>query len=665
MKKNFILLLCIISLIAVALASCEKHEHTFSDKWYSDDNNHWHPATCEHAETERSDLAPHTDADENGSCDVCEKTIGHTHTYEDAWSFSDTHHWKNATCSHDDKGSYSAHSDEDVNGSCDVCSAHVHNVNAAGYCKFADCGEKVKEVDENSLDELVAAILVQKYLVNGGTIDYNFEGRSNTSDEYDVKRNEFVNYIFGKDNYTNINVSTNIVNGGVQGTGTFESWHQLVGSETVFGVISENGGDLALDLPEVSKLNGYFIAMSTLVSEYGVEETLYALYEVAISDSTDELEVIPDTAENKVTFKYNYKTVFVNELEIAVGENAGGKIYNVNHFEVEVTFKYNDDFALTDLMILVDCYTNDPGTSQTDGFLYKDVDIQYDPETDSFIFIEYVQDSQGNWVANPTDKRTPDTYVINVTQTVGARTEENPHSKEKFIPSSFDLYLSRDDDTGEISNKYDGSDFKINVRDVINFYVGECYPAGSSLHFAQDMVSIKLFKNNVEIENPDVLENPIAVAEFTLSGERRSFFVIPKEDGAYRFEIYIMNNKVYEITIHAGVVDEEFIDLGDDEFAVKITETYAWTNEVIFTAPEAGTYYFNLPAGVGFINADEYDAAQKTEATDDGPDPYFDYNDFGNGDGGSFSLTLEEGESIRFYVNGTKRGTIVIKYVLF
>lgn len=768
MKKNFILLLCIISLVAVSMASCQPHEHTFSDNWYSDAENHWHPATCEHAETERSELAAHVDANEDGLCDVCEYEIGHTHTYESAWSSNDTHHWKNPTCTHEEKGEYSTHSDEDINGACDVCGGHVHNVNAAGYCIFADCGEKVKEIDETSLDELVAAILVQKHLVNGGKVDYSFTGKSNAGMSYYACKHDMINYNYGKDNYLHVfvnnyninegyntgipesaangkdpffnengnwiigeidtgvkvsfintpylgNNGTWIINGtdteipeaaangnapycgsdgkwwigdtntgvavmvgntprvgldktwvfgGNEATGTLESWYQLVGPENVFGVVSENGGDLKLDLPEVAKLNGYFISMSTLVSEYGVEETLYALYEVAISDVSDELVVIPDTSENKVTFKYNYKTVFVNEHMIAVGDNAGEMVYNVNHFIVEVTFKYNDDFALTDLTMLVDCYTNDPGTADGYGFLYPDVDIEYDPETDEFIFVEYVREGDA-WVAYPTEKRTPDTYVINVTQTVGERTEENPNPKSKFTPENFDLYFDIDEDTGALSNKFEGATIEADVRDIIKLYVGDCYPENTSIHFVADQVTFKLYKNGVEVQNVEDYLNETAVAMFTFAGEQRLFFIIPKEDGFYKFEIYLMGELLHTLSMNVGVVDEEFIELEDDEIAVKITETYAWSNEVIFTADEAGRYYFNLPAGIGFINADEYDVAMETPATDDGPEPYFDYNATGNENGGSFYLELEAGESIRLYANGTKRGTVVIKVVLF
>lgn len=668
MKKNFILLLCIISLFALALVSCNKDcEHTFSDKWYSDATNHWHPATCEHAETEKSGFAPHVDSDENGVCDVCEYEIGHVHTYEETWTITDTHHWKKATCAHtDEKGSYSTHSDEDLNSACDVCGGHVHNVNAAGYCKYEDCGKKVRNIDESSLDELVAAILVQKHLVNGGNIDYNFDGLSNTGDDYTASKHDVIDYVFGKNNYTHIIVNNQSINAGVEATGKFESWHQLSGPESVFGVVCENDGSLMLDLPEVEKLNGYYISMSTLVGEYGVEELLYGLYEVAISDTSDSLEIIPANGENKVTFKYNYTTAFINEHNIVIGDNAGSVIYNVNYFNVEVTFKYTDDYALTDLMILVDCYTNDPGTADGYGFLYPDVDIEYDPETGEVTFVEYVKDENGNWVAVPTDKRTPDTYIINVTQTIGERTEENPYPQSKFVPESFELYMNRDDETGELSDMYDGKLMTVSVRDILNFYVGKCMPEGTSIHFAQDSVSFKVFHNGVEVENPQDYENQVVVAMFTMSGEQRSFFFIPKTDGAFRFEIYIMDNKVYDIAINAGVVDEEYVPVGKNQFAVKVSETHEWSTEYSFTAAIAGTYYFTVPKGVGFVNADAFDAADLTPETDDSPAPYLDYNthDYQGRDEGVFSITLKANETIRFYVSAAKRGTYVISYAV-
>lgn len=660
MKKNLALFLCITVLALLCLASCEECEHTFSDEWYSDETNHWHPATCEHAETERGDFGPHIDEAEDGICDICNLPIGHVHTFENSWQSNDTHHWKNATCSHtDEKGEYSTHSDEDINGVCDLCEAHVHKVNAAGYCDHSDCGMKVKDIDETKLEELVPAVFVQKYLVNGGTIDYGFTGRSNTSASYQVLRNEQVSYIFGKNNFTNIKVNTTINNGGVDGSGTLETWHQLSSADQAFGLYSENGGALSLDIAEADKLNGYYIALSTLAGDYGVEATLYALYEAAMSDTTTDLVVSTNTEDNKVTFAYDYNTIFINETDIAVGEM--DVVYNANYFEVEVTFTYTDDYALTSLEIYVDCYTNDPGTSQTDGFLYDDVDIQYDPETGEFTFVKYNHETQEYDIV---EKSTPDTYVINVTQTVGERAAENPHPKEKFIPSNFDLYLNIAED-GTLSNKLKG-DISITAGEIVNFYVGDCTPDGTSIHFVADLVNFKLYKDGALIENAEDYLNSTAVAMFTFGGSQRSFFVVPKVDGTYKFEVYIGDKLIKSVNIYAGIVNIEDIVTKDNEFAVVVTEAYEWTNEVSFTATESGTYYFNLPAGVGMIDADGFDQAGLTPETDDGPEPYFDYNNAKDPNGGyipgSFHIDLEAGQTIRFYVNSVKKGAVIISF---
>lgn len=676
MKRNLALALCLVVFLTICLASCRSDcDHQFSDKWYSDANNHWHPATCEHAETEKGDFAPHVDADENGFCDVCEYEKGHEHTYEDAWQIDDTHHWKKATCSHtDEKGSYSTHSDEDLDSNCDICGGHVHKLNGAGICKYSDCGKKVKEVDETKLDEIILAVVDQSYLVNGGNVDYSYVGRSNTGADFEVTRDQLINYTFGKDSYTHVVVNTSTINGGITTTGKVESWHQLDGPETVFGVVSEDDGALELDLPEVARLNGFHIDLSTLAGDYGVEPTLYALYEAAIADTADGLVVNIDSAENKVIYKYSYKTYIINASDIVVGDLAGSTVYNVNHYDVEVEFRYNDDYALTSLNILVDCYTSDPGTADGIGFLYQDVDLQYDPETGEVIFVEYIQDENGAWVAVPTDKRTPDTYTISVTQTVGDRTEENPNPKAKFIPTEFDIYATKEytyDANGvEIDFTFKDEITKtlfVSVGDIINIYPGNYSPANTSLHFIADQVTIKLYKDGVEIVDAEDYMNQTAVAMFTgATDSDRSFFVVPKVDGAYKLEIYLMGNVVKTVDIVAGAVDEDKLELKSNEFAVKVTEAYEWANEYTFTATKTGTYYFNLPAGVGFIDADAFDAAAKTEPTDDGPEPYFDYNNAKNPDGtfnaGSFSIKLEEGQTIRFYVNAVKRGTYVIVF---
>ena len=139
---------------------------------------------------------------------------------------------------------------------------------------------------------------------------------------------------------------------------------------------------------------------------------------------------------------------------------------------------------------------------------------------------------------------------------------------------------------------------------------------------------------------------------------------IPKEQGVYTMEITLIGKVYYSIQFIVGDVSLDDVKVGENQFAVKVTDPYEWANMVSFTAKEAGKYYFNLPSGVGFINADEYKAAG--DDVSKMPKPYFDYNNAAVVDGmyapGSFSIELEAGETINFFVNAIKRGVYLIEY---
>jgi hypothetical protein len=96
MKKSFLVFLIVLCVFGMVACKQEpepkaepKHEHTFSDTWSSDETDHWHAATCEHAD-EVSGKAAHTwdsgTDNENGKitykCTVCEKTRTTYKTYE-------------------------------------------------------------------------------------------------------------------------------------------------------------------------------------------------------------------------------------------------------------------------------------------------------------------------------------------------------------------------------------------------------------------------------------------------------------------------------------------------------------------------------------------------------------------------------------------------------
>ncbi len=162
MKKIVCLLFCLVLALSV-LTACqpEEHKHTFDTKWRTDEEFHWHQATCEHAD-QVADKAAHLDEDENDLCDVCGYSMEHDHTYESGWSYNkDTHYHKN-TCGHADDPKYrkdvADHEDKNNDSLCDVCSydyGHTHtyetkwtNADADGHWHLPTCGHDVPGSDK-------------------------------------------------------------------------------------------------------------------------------------------------------------------------------------------------------------------------------------------------------------------------------------------------------------------------------------------------------------------------------------------------------------------------------------------------------------------------------------------------------------------------------------
>ena len=88
MKKiSLLVLVCLVFLLCLTSCSIfmakeqpdDAHEHTFSTEWSTSATEHWHAATCEHAD-EKSDVASHSDAGEDGVCDVCNYVLFTLHT---------------------------------------------------------------------------------------------------------------------------------------------------------------------------------------------------------------------------------------------------------------------------------------------------------------------------------------------------------------------------------------------------------------------------------------------------------------------------------------------------------------------------------------------------------------------------------------------------------
>ncbi len=195
------------------------HVHTFDmTKWSYDTENHWHPATCGHAD-EKKDLAAHvwnegvvtkepTETEEGVktyTCTTCGKTktatigrLDHEHTFNmEAWTFDDENHWHPATCGHtDEKKGFAAHEwnggvvttepNYGVEGektfTCTVCKATRTEPIAALAAKDNTISFANDLVEEKTYDGL--AFIIDSAKVNrqgDGEITITYKGENDTA----------------------------------------------------------------------------------------------------------------------------------------------------------------------------------------------------------------------------------------------------------------------------------------------------------------------------------------------------------------------------------------------------------------------------------------------------------------------------------------------------
>lgn len=97
------------------------HQHKYSQEWANDENNHWRAPTCGDT-TQVKDSAPHIDEDDNEKCDVCDRQLPHNHKYSDKWTSDEKNHWHAPTCGDTTEVKDSEpHTDDDGDYKCDVC----------------------------------------------------------------------------------------------------------------------------------------------------------------------------------------------------------------------------------------------------------------------------------------------------------------------------------------------------------------------------------------------------------------------------------------------------------------------------------------------------------------------------------------------------------------
>ena len=106
-------------------------------------------------------------------------------------------------------------------------------------------------------------------------------------------------------------------------------------------------------------------------------------------------------------------------------------------------------------------------------------------------------------------------------------------------------------------------------------------------------------------------------------------------------------NYTFKVEVNVTVTPSQ-----KNEIKAETTDTYTWVDKVTFTAEGEGNYTFTLPAGLGAweVNAcDNYTAA-----------PYVDY--YENAEGASFTVGLEAGETLEFYIAALTKDTWFIEW---
>lgn len=589
-------------------------EHTYSDTWSSNSNEHWHKATCEHTGL-KTDIGSHTDTDENGICDTCEYQVGHSHTYALEWTHDVTHHWRVATCSHkEEKGNLGAHIDANSDGACDFCVIHMHVVSAYGRCTV--CGEKIFDVNLTGIADVIDLAVSNAARVTGGRVEYEnicteIRLDSQTPDPEDIMRilssqEREILYTLGK-NAAYYKIVSKATYDKTVRSSTQENWYEQTAEDSVFGVYSTDFGHLMPTSASPLDLVGYNFVVSTLANARGPENLLYTLYR--LSQTTCSSSYICDYNDGLYSFSFDY---------LQINDNSGGDV-RADYYELEVSFRISNAGVLTQLDVICDCYSN--------SFYYED-EIENDLNND-YLF------DQSTHEITMKDTAIPDTYTFSITQNEGVRTYVSEHPRSEFIPEDFTLYL--DSELSEPAS----TDINVTVGKGIRLYLGNFTPTGTSATYLGNNFAAFCDSDNVICS-----VNPISA----------SVFIFTKQTGCYTIRI-VAGDIIKEITViaksNAPVTEEQ---PPENSIKVYITDNNAWVDLAVFTAYVDGDYTFTIAPGV-YLGAMEVAGV-----------PWADFNgvdESGVPRGGSVTVSLKAGETYKFYVMSPEKNiNVYIPYAI-
>ncbi|MBQ7761612.1 MAG: hypothetical protein IJ400_06110 [Clostridia bacterium] len=688
MKRVLAILLCLLLCLGVvAMAACnnegsgdpvdpnggqQTHVHTFKTDadWSKDASGHWYDATCDCADVTLRKLQ-HVDDNKDAICDVCKFEYDHEHTYAEDWTADCTNHWYTANCGCIIAGDQiGKHADENGDGECDVCKYVIndlhnhyyatewssdaenhwhaalcehsvevadkaaHNLNDAGYCTV--CNAKVREIDRTDLLAVLKAAVANNHKVVTGTViaDEMVYGSGNALETGKTNKVFFV--LGNEDSYVEW--------GSYDKTGTFigvdEYYQETLADGTIFAVqipyydgASRNNELKMFPVDgDPHKLNGYNYTPGNILSagyddNSTLAQTLANLYDILVLNvNVLNPETSYDAETGKYAFSYSFFTVNKTEGNTSL-DGSGEDIvsYYVEYFNVSAEFTVDANFVIDNATFEVESFRNLDGV---------DVDLSYDPDTNTVTLLS---------------TKSATTYTYTVAQTSGERTYSTIYPKASLVPQGFELYSGtavKDPDTYSVI----GFDNKVLLGDTVTItekvytylVLGDPYPITSSFSFLNtDDISVTWVNNDPNSTGKLATMDPY----FSWGGQYIAFF--PKDDGSYTMTIKI-GDVTREIVINIG--EQALVppaDTADTKYVV-VTDTNTWVDEYTFTAPEAGTYTFTIPANLGFFVADA--SAPVTDPFD----PYY------VAQAVNYEVDLAQGQTLTFNVGAQAKGIFAI-----
>ncbi len=496
------------------------HTHTYAtgEDWTSDDDNHWHAATCGH-DVAGVDVATHEDTDNDRICDVCGYDYDHTHTYDkETWSWNRQEHYHASTCGHAVRADVAPHEDKNNDGVCDGCSwnyDHEHTYDTENWSHdktnhyhVPTCGHTISNIDvqahEDKNNDGICDVCTwdydhthtfdtSKWVVG---IDGHYHAptcghnplyvRGDESEHIDQNRDDVCDVCNGEismdvviEKATNSTTASK-VNGGTiteirninrmqyqaEITYEFGSKHLYMVNHHVYDYINEETGQ-----------------------PYHTDETFYYWYSKYANDKIFAIALDENSPVEGADDEGNggrrvpYRNMGVEDLHLNGYSFSGEFIsYAITAVGVEdlvyrLYYLVNDEEYGSNVKDLVTFYDNETGYYSF-MFSYKGYNYGvYFKVNDEFV-METVYITGGTGFADMTAEGKE--YVISIKQTVGERTAvNNEYAPEKLLINSF--VLKGPD--GQVLNDGDMIEILAGSKNLVNLSITDVLPTTANASF--------------------------------------------------------------------------------------------------------------------------------------------------------------------------------------